>query len=195
MVSELAGRVSKEWGWLLAGSVISIFLGFFAWQAPYAASQAVVFILGWVLVLSGLVQLIQAVRLYRLGGMSWRLFQSCLSIIGGIIMLRAPAIGLIGVSLTIIFYLFLSSAAQWLMGMALRSVRGAGWLFFSSVISFILGVVLIAQFPASAFYTPGLFLALDLIVGGITLMGLSFRLREIHKGFRDLPSVKSSRAA
>src|SRR5687767_7186863 len=42
--------LSRNWGWLLALGILMIILGVFAIAAPYGATLAVQFALGWILV-------------------------------------------------------------------------------------------------------------------------------------------------
>jgi uncharacterized membrane protein HdeD (DUF308 family) len=173
-------HIGRDWGWFLAAGIISCILGIFAWRAPVAASAGLASALGVVLLISGAVQLIQTFRFSRYGGTAWRVFQSLISIVGGFIMLRYPVIGIMGVGLTIIFYLFMSAASQLAFGLATRHVSGSGMLFVSSAISFLLGILLVAQLPFSALWIPGVFLAVDLIIGGASLIVLSLKIRSLR---------------
>jgi uncharacterized membrane protein HdeD (DUF308 family) len=148
-----------------------------------------------ILLVSGVVQLVQAFRFSRYGGTAWRVFQSLISIVGGFIMLRYPVIGIMGVGLTIIFYLFMSAASQMALGFATQHVRGSGVLLLSSIVSFALGVLLIAQLPFSALWIPGVFLAVDLIIGGVSLILLSFRFRSLRAERPATTRLEERRAA
>jgi uncharacterized membrane protein HdeD (DUF308 family) len=175
-----AVSLTHDWPWFLIGGIISCVLGVFAWRTPVAASAGVATALGVILLVSGGAQLVQAFRFGRYGGAAWRVFQALLSIVGGFIMLRYPVIGIMGVGLTIIFYLFMSAASQFTMALATRHLRGSGLLYLSSLVSFVLGVALIAQLPLSALWLPGAFLAVDLFIAGITMILLSVRLKSLR---------------
>jgi uncharacterized membrane protein HdeD (DUF308 family) len=144
------------------------------------ASAGLASVLGVILLISGGAQLVETFRFSHYGGTAWRVFQALISIVGGFIMLRYPVIGIMGVGLTIIFYLFMSAASQMALGLATRHVSGSGMLFISSVISFLLGILLVAQLPFSALWIPGVFLAVDLIIGGASLIVLSFKIRSLR---------------
>jgi uncharacterized membrane protein HdeD (DUF308 family) len=178
---NLLSYVTRAWGWLLFGGILSVVLGIWAWQAPYGATEAIVSVLGAILLIGGIAGLIQAFRFRRFGGTGWRVFQSLISFAGGVIMLKEPTIGTLGVGITICLYLFMSATAQLVMAHDLRAIKGSGWLIVSSVLSYALGVLLIASMPISAFYMPGIFLAVDLVFGGFTAIGTSLRLRKLHK--------------
>jgi uncharacterized membrane protein HdeD (DUF308 family) len=52
--------LSRNWGWLLALSLLMIVLGVFAIGAPVVATIAVQLMLGWLLVIGGIAQGIHA---------------------------------------------------------------------------------------------------------------------------------------
>ncbi|MFL5813008.1 MAG: hypothetical protein ACJ763_05475, partial [Bdellovibrionia bacterium] len=91
------------------------------------------------------------------------------------------------------------AASQLTLGLATRHVRGSGMLLISSAISFLLGILLVAQLPFSALWIPGIFLAVDLVVGGVSLMVLSSKFRSMRPALRsegrDTTSIESRRAA
>ena len=51
----------------------------------------------------------------------------------------------------------------------------------SGLVTFILGVIIIASWPVNSRYVLGLFLAIDLIFYGVALSGLAFQLRARHR--------------
>jgi uncharacterized membrane protein HdeD (DUF308 family) len=188
-------HLSRDWGWFLAAGIVSCILGIFAWRAPVVASAGLATALGIVLLVSGGAQLVQAIRFSQYGGTAWRVFQSLISIVGGFIMVRYPVIGIMGVGLTIIFYLFMSAASQLTLGLATRHVRGSGILLISSAISFLLGILLVAQLPFSALWIPGIFLAVDLIVGGASMIALAYKFRAMRPEKRATTDIETRRAA
>jgi len=51
----------------------------------------------------------------------------------------------------------------------------------SGLVTFILGVIIIASWPVNSRYVLGLFLAIDLVFYGVALSGLAFQLRARHR--------------
>jgi uncharacterized membrane protein HdeD (DUF308 family) len=60
--------LSRNWGWLLALGILMIILGVFAIAAPYGATLAVQFALGWILVIGGIAEAIHAFMARGWGG-------------------------------------------------------------------------------------------------------------------------------
>ena len=51
------------------------------------------------------------------------------------------------------------------------------WVVLSSVITLLLGLVILAHWPVSSLYILGLFLGIDLIVAGVGWIGVGFGLK------------------
>ena len=71
--------LSRNWGWLLALSILMIILGVFAIGAPVVATITVQIMLGWLLVIGGIAQGIHAFMVKGWGGFLLQLL-SALSI-------------------------------------------------------------------------------------------------------------------
>jgi uncharacterized membrane protein HdeD (DUF308 family) len=159
-----------------------VLLGFFAIFAPVATSLAVVLMLSVLILIGGVSQLISAFRLRRSKGSLWRFASSALSIIAGVLMLRYPGGGLIGVALILSYYFFLSAGVQWAIAMAMRPHDGWGWGIFGAIASFFIGVYLIWNLPVSALWVPGVLLGVEFISRGIALIGVSLYIRPERLG-------------
>ena len=53
-----------------------------------------------------------------------------------------------------------------------------GWVVFSGILSFLLGLMIVAKWPASSFYTLGIFLGIDLIFIGSGWLSVGLALRK-----------------
>jgi uncharacterized membrane protein HdeD (DUF308 family) len=67
--------------------------------------------------------------------------------------------------------------------LATRMKQGApwGWVAFSGVVSFLLGLMIVAKWPASSFYVLGILLGVDLIFFGSTWLAVGLALRKAPK--------------
>jgi uncharacterized membrane protein HdeD (DUF308 family) len=174
--------LGREWGWLLAMGFLLTLLGFFAFSMPLVSTVSLTFALAVLLLVSGLVYLVQAVRLRHRHGSANRFLRSALALIVGGLILRFPQGGILGVALALSFYFLVSGTAQWILFYSMRSLNGAGWVLFSSVTSFLLGVYMIITFPFSAIWVPGLLVGIDLAFAGVSMMGWAISLRRLHVG-------------
>jgi uncharacterized membrane protein HdeD (DUF308 family) len=185
-MSTLGDRLHRDRGWVFLGGLVYAALGYFALVRPFA-TLGLNTVFGILLIIAGVVQLVNLVR-WR-GNNGAHLFQSAVALVAGAIMLRLPVVGLMGLTLIITFYLFTNAVARWFAAEAVRPHRGWGLLLFNSVISFMLGVILLVEFPISALWAPGLFLGVDLLVTGIAMMSLAFALRAYRVDSKHIPAA------
>jgi len=76
--------VRRSWGWLLALGIAMIVLGIVAlWMIP-VATMAAVMVLGWVMVISGVVEAIHAFRMRGWGGTSLHFVAGILGVLVGL---------------------------------------------------------------------------------------------------------------
>jgi uncharacterized membrane protein HdeD (DUF308 family) len=98
----------------------------------------------------------------------------------GIVILRFPDAGMLGIAIVLTFYFTMSAAAKWVLALGMRPHRGWIWAFLSATASFLLGMYIIMTFPFSALWLPGFLLGIDLIILGSSLIGFSFNLKKLH---------------
>jgi uncharacterized membrane protein HdeD (DUF308 family) len=178
---EELGHVGKNWGWLLGGGVASIILGVAAFTWPERSTVGLIFALGWFFLIGGFVRIAQAIQLRNEIGTGWRVFDSILSLAAGVLLLRYPGGGMFAVTIAMTFFFFMSAVSKSTVAFATRPHPGSGWAFVSAVASFALGIYMLLTFPVSALWVPGALLGIDFVIYGISLTGVSFKLRDLHK--------------
>jgi uncharacterized membrane protein HdeD (DUF308 family) len=178
---ERLASLGKSWGWFLAGGIAYIILGIIAFSYPVASTVGLILALGVMFLVGGAIELIHTVQMRKEIGTGWRLFDSLISLAAGVLLLRYPGGGMIGLAIAMIFYFFMSAAAKTVVAFGTRPLPGSGWAFVSAIASFVLGIYMIAQFPVSAFWVPGLLLGINFVFHGVSMVGFSGSVRKLHK--------------
>jgi len=193
---EHLGRMGRNWGWVLVAGVAYIVIGIFAFNWPISSTIGLTFALGVLFVVTGIVQGIHSIQFRKEAGIGWRIFQTVAALAAGILMLRFPGAGMLGVAIAMTFYFFVSAAAKGVLSMGMYPHKGWGWALTSAVASFLLGFYIMSTFPISALWVPGVILGIDLVVMGISLIGFSFSLKKVHQRIsQEFKSTESKRAA
>lgn len=177
---EQLAQMGRKWGWFLIAGLANIILGIVAFSLPINSTIGLTFALGILFVVGGSLQVIHTIQLRNEVGNGWRMFHAAIGMVAGVLMLRYPGAGMIGVAIAMTFYFFVSAAAKTVLALGLRPHRGWGWAFASAVASFCLGAYIIATFPVSALWVPGFLLGIDLVILGLSLVGFSFDLKNVH---------------
>ena len=140
-------QLHASWGWFVALGIAFIVLGAACILGEMAATLITVVVLGWLLLISGIVALVHAFQTRSWSGFLLYLLSALLRLVTGFLLIRFPLGGALGI--TCCWRCCLSSAAPSAPSAPakLRFPRW-GWAAASGIISVALGIMLLVQFPA-----------------------------------------------
>ena len=161
----------------LAGAV-SLIGGIFALFNPFAASLTVEQLAGWLFLFSGVIWLIGTFRAEGWGSKIWSFLVGLALTWLGISLLANPLGGVATLTLVVALSFVASGIFKIMLAYPARQV-GLFWVvLLSGVISLVLGLMILANFPASAVTILGLLLAIELISNGISMLILAMSASE-----------------
>lgn len=170
----LAGinEIRHSWGWFLTLGIAFIFLGAVCIVFCIAATQATMLVFGWLLLSSGVVALIHAFRVRDWSGFLIYLLSALLRGVVGYLLIRYPQSGALGFTIIL--------AAFFIVGGLFRAIAASvvqfpqwGWAFFSGIVSFTLGILLLVMLPVSSIWFIGFALGVDMILDGTALIAFA----------------------
>lgn len=166
-------------GWLIFEGLLLIALGILAAVLPVFAGLAVAVVMGWVLVFSGLLALVGLFGSRGHDHPVWRTLSALIAIGAGGIVLWSPVVGVIGLAILIAVYLTLNAITSFAMAFHHRgrAAKGWGWQVFSGLVGIVLAVFILLLNPRGDAVLIGFFVAINLIVGGLSLFGISAGIR------------------
>lgn len=171
-------RLRHRWGWLLTLGIVMVFLGTVALFMIPAATLGTVLVLGWLLVISGIVEAVQAFRVRRWGGMFLHLIGGILGILVGLLVVTHPVAG--ALAWTMLFASFFTVIGIFRLVTAIRlKFPNWGWAVFDGAVSLALGVLLWVQWPSSAIWFLGLAVGVSLILRGWSYIMFSIAVRNL----------------
>ena len=171
-------QLRSSWIWLAILGAISLIGGILALINPFAATLAAVFLAGWTFLLFGLIQIIHAFRVRGWPGFLWSLLLGVLTVAVGISLLFNPVSGALSLTLLVAILFLVLGAVKIMYALSLRPVSGWGFAALSGVISVLLGVMILADYPWSATAILGVLLAIELLSNGIFLLMIALGLRK-----------------
>ncbi|WP_413288593.1 HdeD family acid-resistance protein [Bdellovibrio sp. HCB337] len=173
------GRRSVSSRLIFLGSVF-VLLGILALAFASATTLTAMFVLGVLLVCAGAAEIIYGFQ-NRSEGQLWpHLGFGCLALICGALIFLNPVENVLGFTLIISFLLIASGLAK-VVGAAAERFFGWGWVAANGVASIILGAMVLRYFPVSAFWTIGVFVGVDFIIAGATLIGLGSSMKRAKR--------------
>ncbi len=163
--------------WYLIQGVLLVVAGVLALVYPIVASVAIVSLLAWILIVSGVLQGIGLIGASNVPHYWLQLISAVLAILIGVLLLRAPDSGLLIMTVLLIVYFMVEGIAKVIFALTIRPFPNWGWVLGSGLVGIVLAFVLWANMPLSAGWVLGLMLGLLLICEGAALTTLALHVR------------------
>jgi uncharacterized membrane protein HdeD (DUF308 family) len=174
-------EIRKGAGWGIAVGILLILLGIVAIALPFATAIALGLLFGWLFILGAIAQIAYAIVSRRSGSFIWKLLLGVFYLIGGILVLFAPGITALTLSVILGISILVQSSIQVVDAFQLKPAPGWGWTLFSGILGIILGILIFAQGPAAAVWLLGFWFGLNLVFDGIGVVMLSSTMRSATK--------------
>ena len=164
--------------WYLIQSALMVVAGFLALIYPLVSSVAVVLFLGWMLIISGIVQGISLFDARKLPHFWLQLISVVLSLIVGVLFLRDPGQALIVLTLLLIVFLMVEGISKVIFSLTIKPFPNWGWVLVSGIIGILLSFYLWASLPITAIWLLGVLLGIQLICEGAAIGYLAWQVRK-----------------
>lgn len=169
--------VKRHWFWYLLQGGLMVVAGVLALVYPVVASVAVISLLGWVLIASGLLQGLSLIGAQHVPNFWLQLVSVALSIVVGILFLSNPEDGLTTVTFLLIVYFVVEGISKVIFALSIRPFPNWGWVLGSGVLSIGIAFVLYASMTAFSVWFLGLLLGIQLVAEGAALGYLAWDVR------------------
>lgn len=170
--------VRHNWGWFLALGILLILLGSGVIASSYYATIFSMILFGIFLISAGIVQVVQAFLARKWSGFFLSLFLGLLYIVTGFLCVMHPATAAISITLWIAAFCLIVGLFRLLTSIILQFDQW-GWVFFNGLVTFLLGLMIYADWPLSGLWVIGLFIGVDLILAGWSWVILSLSSRSV----------------
>jgi uncharacterized membrane protein HdeD (DUF308 family) len=167
----IAESIRSYWGLLLAQGIVMMLLGVAAVIWPQISTLAVGIYAGWMFLFSGVTGLVLMFMAPNVGAFLWSLLTSALSLLVGVVLLWHPVEGAVSLTLMLVAFFLVEGIFQIAGAFRNRQTlpESWGWLLMSGIADLVLAALIIQGWPATAVWTLGLFVGLNLISSGLAL--------------------------
>lgn len=171
-------NLKKQSGLLLGLGLAMIVLGSLALYSAVTATFISVKLLAWLFIISGFIQLGHAFYSRAWKGFLLQLVLGIISVIAGFVILRDPFSGAITLTL-LLAILFIGQGLIRIFLSLTKRFEHWIWILISGILSVILGIMVLYQWPWSGLYIIGMFVGIDLIFNGWASIMLSSFARRL----------------
>jgi uncharacterized membrane protein HdeD (DUF308 family) len=179
-------EIRKSWGWFLVLGIALVVLGAICLIFNISATFATVLVFGWLLLVSGVFQLINAFGAGTWSGFFLYLLGALFRGFTGYLLVRYPVMGAETLTLVLASFFIVGGLFR-AVGSSMLKFPRWGWSVFSGVVATVLGILLLVQMPVSGIWFIGFAIGVDLIFDGTAMIGFA---TAIH----GLPSMRTATA-
>lgn len=164
--------------WYLVEGVLLVVAGVLAIIYPVISSGAVVFLLGWLLIASGLLQGLSLIGARQVPHFWLQLISVILAILIGFLFLRDTTQGLMTLALLLIIFFMMEGISKVVFALTIRPFPNWGWVLASGLVGILLALILWASLPVTAVWLIGVLLGVNLISIGAAIAYLAWHVRK-----------------
>jgi uncharacterized membrane protein HdeD (DUF308 family) len=172
------GELRRSWGWYLVLGIVLIVLGTIAIGSSFLMTIASVFFFGWILLIAGVMEVVHAFWHKRWAGFFLDLLTGILYVVAGWMMITNPRESALLLTLLIAMFLVFQGVFRIVAALAVRYPHW-GWVLLDGVVSLLLGVLIWRRWPVSALWVIGLFVGIEILLNGWSLVMLSLTGRNL----------------
>ena len=167
----------KNRGWFLALGILLISAGSLAIIYDVTVTLLSVVFFGWLLVFAGAFEALQSFWQPKWGGLFLQLTVGILAVVVGFHFLTSPATGALVLIFLMAVYFMVVGILRAVTALTMRFPNW-GWVLFSGIVTFMLGVLIRRNLAVSELWIIGLFIGIDLIVRGWSYVMLFLAARK-----------------
>ncbi len=175
--------------WYLVQGGLLVLAGLLAIIYPVISSVAAIVLLGWLLIVSGIIQGISLLGARHVPHFWLQLISVILAVLIGFLFLRDPGQGMLTITLLLIVFFMIEGISKVVFALTIRPFPNWGWVLASGCVGVLLSAMLWASLPATALWLIGLLLGIELISVGMAMGYLGWHAR---RAAREAPPPTSA---
>ena len=171
-------ELKKRWVWFVALGLLLVILGAIALASSVLFTIASILFFGCLMIFVGVLQTVHALIAKRWGGFFMDLVIGLLNSAVGVMIVANPEAAAAAITLLIAMFLILGGILR--IGLAFAiPFHHVFWLALHGIINVLLGIMIIQQWPLSGLWVIGLFIGIDMIFNGWSLVMLGMAAKQI----------------
>jgi uncharacterized membrane protein HdeD (DUF308 family) len=166
-------ELKKKWGWFVGLGILLVILGTLAVGSAFITTLATVLFIGSLMMVAGLAQIVSSFSVKAWGGFFIDLLSGVLYAVAGFLVMQHPLAASATLTLLIALMLIFGGIFRIVLSLMVRFPNW-GWMLLHGVITLALGISIWNKWPADALWVIGLFVGIDMLFNGWSLVMLGF---------------------
>jgi uncharacterized membrane protein HdeD (DUF308 family) len=175
--AEVDAKLADRWGWFMGLGALFVVLGTIGLAMVGLLSVVSVVYIAALLGVGGIFQLIHAFRCQGWRGTASHIAGGVLYLVAAVLLLAQPIIGLVTITFLLGAVILATGIMRLVIAFQHRPEQGWTWLALTGVVGILLGLLILAGLPGNAIWILGLFVAIEIIMEGWSMILLGSALR------------------
>lgn len=169
--------IEKKWMIYLGQAALMCLTGFFALIYPIFSTAAISWVLGWLLIINGIVQGISLISARHLPHFWIQVISVVLSLIVGFFILNQLAEGHMLLPIMLVMFLLLEGVSKTIFALTIRPMKNWYMVLGSGALGILLSFILWTTMPGTSDWLLGLFIGVLLFSEGAAIGYLVLKLK------------------
>lgn len=164
--------ISRSRGWLIAGGILSLVVGFLSMSLPFVFSTILVQLLGAFALVSGVISFFVAIFGHHVPHRIVSALFAIIRVAAGLALLAFVPAGIAAVTLILAIFFLLEGIFCIIGALQMRRHGAWIWLFLNGVTALVLGGMVYARWPNDSAWVIGLLYGINCLFAGISLLAV-----------------------
>ena len=171
-------KLLVQWRWIAGFGIFLLAVGTCALVETPQATAAATLVLGWLLMIGGIIEAIRGFELSLWGGLLWHLLGGILGMIAGLLLITNVVAGALALTLLLAVTLIVSGCCRIVAALGSRLFR-SNWTILEGAITIFMGIFVLAQWPFSGLWFLGTALGIAFIMRGWAYLTFALAMRQL----------------
>jgi len=179
--AAITNSLRAHWKFFLIEGIVLLILGAIAVCVPPVATVTVEILIGWLILLSGVLGLVMTFQTRGSPGFGWSLLSAAVGIAAGVVLLLWPLSGVLTLTVILTAFLTVEGVVSIMYALAHRRESSSRWqmMLLSGIVDLILAGLILAGLPGTAAWAIGLIVGINLLFGGVALVAIALQARNV----------------
>jgi len=178
-------EAKKNSGLLIFLGILTVIFGVVAIGSPLITGVAVSVFVGFLLLASGVAQIVHALKSKQWGTGFWGTVIGLLSVVAGLLMIFRPMVGLVTMTILLAIYFLVDGISEIIAAFKIKPDQGWGWLLFNGIVAVLLGIMIWRQWPVSGAWAIGILVGIHILITGWSMIILGTGARRVAGAIED----------
>jgi uncharacterized membrane protein HdeD (DUF308 family) len=184
----LTREVSGRAGWSIVMGLLTVAVGVAMILYPMATATASTLFFGSALIIVAVAQIVFAFNSPTAGRFFLKLLLGIVYGIAGVALVALPGIGVVMLTAVVGAMLIAEAILETVIAVSLSWADGRGGFLLSALISLLLGVMILVQWPISSIWAIGTLVGVAVLINGITRVVISGMIRHEARAVGTTPA-------